>query len=368
MAYVPLTTPRAGERPRGAGRPRGESRPSVVVLRALGLGGLLTGIPALRGLRDAYPEADITLAAPAVLAPVAALSGAVDGVADTAPLQPLPRSLDHADLAVDLHGRGPESTRLLLAARPRRLIAFAHPSLLATRGLPHWTPDEHEVNRWCRLLAECGVPADPGRLDLPHPAEESPAPGVVIVHPGGAAPARRWPAVRWGAVARRLREDGWPVVVTGTPAERGLADEVAALAGLPGYRVLAGRTSLTALAALVADAALVLSGDTGIAHLAAAYTRPAVTLAGPVPPRLWGPPPRPWHVTLWAGHRGDPHGARPDPGLLQLTVGDTLGAAYRMLAAASPPPPAGVPGNGRQADGTSPMPESPDGEPRERIP
>jgi ADP-heptose:LPS heptosyltransferase len=326
----------------------------VVVLRALGLGDLLTGIPALRGLRDAYPEADITLAAPSVLAPVAALSGAVDGVADTAPLQPLPRSLDHADLAVDLHGRGPESTRLLLAARPRRLIAFSHPSLPATSGLPRWTPDEHEVSRWCRLLAECEIPADPGRLDLPHPAEESPAPGAAIIHPGAAAPARRWPAVRWSAVARRLHEDGWPVVVTGSPAERGLAEEVAALAGLPDHRVLAGRTRLTALAALVADAALVLSGDTGMAHLAAAYTRPAVTLAGPVPPRLWGPPARPWHVTLWAGHRGDPHGTRPDPGLLQLTVDDTLGAAYRVLAAASPPPPARVARRGQLPDGTSP--------------
>src|SRR6185437_8179267 len=322
MVYVPWPAPPAGEDgPHDRDEPCGEGRMSVVVLRALGLGDLLTGVPALRGLRDAYPGADITLAAPSVLAPVAALSGAVDGVADTGPLQPLPRALYHADLAVDLHGRGPESTRLLLAGRPRRLIAFAHPSLPATSGLPHWTPDEHEVSRWCRLLAECGIPADPRQLGLPPPAEESPAPGVVIVHPGAAAPARRWPAPRWAAVARKLSEDGWPVVVTGARAERELAEKVAARAGLPGYRVLAGRTSLTTLAALCAEAALVLSGDTGIAHLAAAYSRPAVTLAGPVPPRLWGPPARPWHAILWAGRTGDPHGDRPDPGLLELSVG-----------------------------------------------
>jgi hypothetical protein len=57
-------------------------------------------------------------------------------------------------------------------------------------------------------------------------------------------------------------------------------------------------------------------------------------------------------VTLWAGHRGDPHGTRPDPGLLELTVDDTLGAAYRVLAAS--PPPARLPGRGQLPDGTSP--------------
>lgn len=306
-------------------------RLSIVVLRALGLGDLLTAVPALRALRDAYPGADITLAAPSALTPIAALSGAVDGVADTAPLRPLHPALHGADLAVNLHGRGPDSTRLLLASRPRRLIALAHPDLPATRGLPRWTADEHEVARWCRLLAECGIPADPGRLELPRPAVGSPVPGAVIVHPGASSAARRWPARRWAAVARRLGDDGLPVVVTGSRDERALAEEVAALARLPDGSVLAGRTSLGGLAALTASAALVLSGDTGVAHLAAAYARPAVTLAGPVPPWLWGPPPRPWHAVLWAGRRGDPHGGEPDPGLLQLTVADVLAAARAVL-------------------------------------
>jgi ADP-heptose:LPS heptosyltransferase len=308
----------------------------VVVLRALGLGDLLTAIPALRALRDAHPEADITLAAPAALAPIAALSGAVDAVADTAPLRPPSPALHGAGLAVNLHGRGPQSTRLLLATRPRRLIAFAHADLAATRGLPRWTPDEHEVTRWCRLLAECGIPADadPGRLGLPRPAIPSPAPGAVIVHPGASSAARRWPAGRWAAVARRLAGDGLPVVVTGSRAERGLAARVTELAGLPPGRAnLAGRTDLAGLAALTASAALVLSGDTGMAHLAAAYSRPAVTLAGPVPPRLWGPPPRPWHAVLWTGRRGDPHGGEPDPGLLELTVADVAAAARAVLGA-----------------------------------
>lgn len=313
---------------------------NIVVLRALGLGDLLTGVPALRALRAAYPAADITLAAPSVLAPLAELSEAVDGVADfdwtRAPTaRPLPRALHGADLAVDLHGRGPDSTRLLLATRPERFIGFTHPDVPATEGLPRWRAEEHEVRRWCRLLAESGIPADPGpdRLLLRRPATAPPAAGAVIVHPGAGAPARRWPPERWAVVARRLAGDGWPVVVTGSHPERELAERVAAEAGLPPGCVLAGRTGLSALAALTADAALVLSGDTGMAHLAAAYRRPAVTLAGPVPPRLWGPPPRPWHAVLWAGRPGDPHGPEPDPGLVELTVRDVLAAVRRVLRA-----------------------------------
>lgn len=307
----------------------------IVVLRALGLGDLLTAVPALRALRDRYPEAVITLAAPAALAPVAGLADAVDEVADTAPLTPLAPALHHADLAVNLHGRGPESTRLLLGTAPRRLITFASASLPATARSPRWRADEHEVSRWCRLLAESGIPADPGRLVLRRPEEPSPAPGAVVIHPGAGAPARCWPASRWAAVARAIRADGRAVVVTGSDDEAALASRVASEAGLPPGAVLAGRTGLSALAALAASASLILSGDTGMAHLAAAYRRPAVTLAGPVSPSLWGPPPRPWHQILWApgpGGPGDPHGPEPDPRLLALTPADVLPAARQVCS------------------------------------
>lgn len=313
-------------------------RQNVVVLRALGLGDLLTAVPALRGLRAWRPDARITLAAPSALTPIAALTGAVDGVADAAPLRPLPRALHGADVAVNLHGCGPESIRLLIATRPRQLISFAHDALPATWGLPRWIADEHEVTRWCRLLTESGMRVDPSALGLRHPATPPPVRGALIVHPGASSGARRWPPRRWAAVIRELLPEGLPVVVTGTLGERALAEQVAALAALPADSVLAGRTDLNALAALTASASLVVSGDTGMAHLAAAYARPAVTLAGPVPPRLWGPPPRPWHGVLWAGRYGDPHAAAADPGLLRISVDGVIVAARRVLAAGASNP------------------------------
>lgn len=305
------------------------------MLRALGLGDLLTAVPALRGLAAAFPHHRRVLATPAALAPLVRLTAAVHEVVDTDPLGPLDDSLAGADVAVNLHGRGPASHRLLLDTAPRRLIAFAHPDVPESAGGPPWYATEHEVLRWCRLLQASGVPADPTRLDLPAPPGTPPpgAEGATVIHPGAASASRRWPTERWAAVARHETGRGRAVVVTGGPAERHLAAEVAGLAGLPASAVLAGTTDVLGLASVVAAAGSVVCGDTGVAHLATAMGTPSVVLFGPVPPSQWGPPPdNRRHVALWAGQFGDPHGTEPDPGLLRITVDEVCTA----LAQAEP--------------------------------
>ena len=302
--------------------------PLLLVYRALGLGDLLCGVPALRGLRDAHPGHRVVLAAPRALSPLARLSGAVDEVRDTRPLA-VPDAAG-ADLAVNLHGRGPESHRAVLAAGPRRLVAFACAEVPESLPGPAWRPHEHEVHRWCRLLAESGIPADPARIDLPAPPWPAPEParGATLIHPGAASPARRWPAARWAAVARAERDAGRRVAVTGSASERPMAEAIARDAALPPGAVLAGRTDLRALAAAVAAAACVLSGDTGVAHLATALGTRSVVLFGPTPPAEWGPPAdRPQHVALHHGGCGDPHADAPDPALLAITVEEVLAAA-----------------------------------------
>lgn len=310
-------------------------RPLLVALRPLGLGDLLTGVPALRALRVAFPSHRIVLAAPSALRRLALLSGAVDDVHDTLPLRPLDERLRGADVAVDLHGRGPESHRLLLASRPRRLVAFANEQVPESAGIPQWRADEHEVGRWCRLLSESGIPADLDdiQLELPHALFPPQERGVTIVHPGAASAARRWPPERFAAVARAELRQGGRVVVTGGGGEVEIARAVAAAAGLDHSAALAGRTDLLGLAALVASARRVICGDTGIAHLATAFGTPSVVLFGPTAPHHWGPPvDSPLHRSLWAGSVGDPHGAAPDPGLLSIDVEHVV-AALRELDA-----------------------------------
>lgn len=312
-----------------------DAAPTVLVLRALGLGDLLCGIPALRALRRAFPQHRLVLAAPAWQAQLAAGAG-VDEVVDTAPLAVLDASIRHADVAVNLHGRGPQSTRLLAATGPGRLVAFAHAELGdVTIDRPVvWQPHEHEVHRWCRLLEASGIPADPTDLRLPRPPLPRPTePGPVVVHPGAAAPGRRWPAERFGAVVGELVGRGQRVVLTGNAGERRLCERVVAAAGSVdrhAIHVSAGETDLMELAAAIADASLVVANDTGVAHLATAYGTPSVVLFGPTPPSEWGPPPSGRHVPLWAGRRGDPHAVELDPGLAEISVADVLAAAEEV--------------------------------------
>ncbi len=318
----PVTVPVNGS----AGAPH---RPRVLALRALGLGDLLAGVPALRALRREFGRHEIVLAAPRELEPLVRLCGAVDTLLPaSAPGRAVPEEIAWRgappDVAVDLHGRGPESMRPLERLGPRRLLAFAAPD-----G-PEWRAEEHERDRWCRLLSWYGVPADPRDLGLPRPAAVSPAPGAVVLHPGAGSPARCWPVERYAAVAAELRRSGRRVVVTGGPLEHDLTARLAKLAGLPDTDVL-GAPPLERLAALVADASAVVSGDTGIAHLAVAQGTPSVTLFGPVPPRLWGPPDLPRHRALWhPGPPGNPHGRVPDPLLLRIRPEEVLAALSRL--------------------------------------
>jgi ADP-heptose:LPS heptosyltransferase len=310
--------------------------PSILILRALGLGDFLTGVPAYRAVRRTFPGHRLVLAAPEVLAPLVPLTRAVGQLLPTGELQPVRWAGPEPDIAIDLHGRGRASHQLVAALRPRRLIVFGGEHAGGFTG-PVWRPGEHEVTRWCRLCQESGIPADPGDLLLAPPRQVTPA--FTLLHPGAAAPARRWPAARFAAVGRRLAAGGHAVRITGSAAERGLASRVARLAGLPGEHVLAGETSLDALAALTASARLVIAGDTGLSHLASAYARPSVTLFGPVPPSEWGPPRHPRHQVLWAGapgYRGDPHAARADPALCAITVNAVCEAAELALRAPEP--------------------------------
>jgi ADP-heptose:LPS heptosyltransferase len=304
-------------------------RPTVVVLRPLGLGDLLTGVPALRAIRAAVPGHRLVLATTAALEPLARLIDAVDEVLPARELEPLDWTGPSPELAVDLHGKGPASHGIVAGLHPQRLLTFDSPGYPG----PAWYADEHEVRRWCRLVAEgLGAPADPDALDLDVPPVPPPVTRAALVHPGAAFPGRRWPADRFAAVARHLAVTGHDVRITGGPAETGLARSVAAAAGLGEDAVLAGRTSALELAALVAAARVVVSGDTGVAHLATAYRRPSVVLFGPVSPALWGPPPRPQHVVLWHGNgTGDPWGAELDPALARITVDEVTEALDTLL-------------------------------------
>ena len=329
----------------------------VVVLRALpGLGDLLCTVPALRALRAALPAAHVAvIGLPAADLLRERLGHLVDEVLPfpgfpglpEAPLDPARTVafLDEAqrrrfDLALQLQGDG-RVTNLLVALLGSRLTAGFHPPA-------GWAPDPdrslpyparaHEVRRPLALLAHLGIPPAGEGLELPLADDDAAqadvaldglAPGAyAVLHPGATEPARRWPPARFAAVADGLAERGLVPVLTGTAAERPIVDAVGEAVRAPTVD-LAGRTSLGALAAIVRDARLVVTNDTGMSHLAAAVGAPSVVVFLASDPARWAPLDAVRHRAL--GWPRSPPGPDGKVRLEPVAVADVLAAGDGLL-------------------------------------
>jgi len=316
--------------------PEPDGTPEFLALRALKLGDLLVAVPALHAIRRERPDHRLVLAVPGWLEPIADLVGGLDVLWPTPGLDhPLGIEPGRIDTAMNLHGNGPESRGVLEQLRPRVLLGHASPGWDG----PEWEDHVLERHRWARLATAHGMPADQEDIAIDRPAQASPAPGAVVVHVGAFYGSRHWPVDRFAAVVEAFRADGHRVVLTGSAKERDRALEVAALAGWGAddvdRDVLAGRIDLAEMAATVADAALVVSVDTGAAHLASAYGTPSVVLFGPAPPEEWGPPVDGPHVVLTHPELrvGDTFGTECDPALLAVQVADVVAAGREVVRA-----------------------------------
>ena len=274
------------------------------------LGDTVMAVPAVRALREAFPEARVLLAGPwaTVLAhqnlaeamvtyPRAwsARLAAADAVRrfgpDTAVV--LPNSLESA-LAAWYWGA---DRRVGFDAGGRALLLTAAPAL------PE--PRRHQVDEYAMLVEACGaVVADRApRLTAP-PADgaeraevralladvglrHDPGRRLVAVHLGAAyGPAKLWPLPRVEEFCRLMDGEGVDIVLVGAPSDAAAA---AAVTASGTARSLVGRDRPSLLGALLTEIEVLVSGDTGVAHLAAALGTPAVTLFGPTDPALSAP-------------------------------------------------------------------------------
>jgi ADP-heptose:LPS heptosyltransferase len=108
------------------------------------------------------------------------------------------------------------------------------------------------------------------------------------VHPGASDAARRWSPEHFAVTADYFARDGYRVVLTGSAGEASVTADVARRMRY-GALDLAGCTSLGAMAALLGDAAIVVSNDTGVSHLAAALRAPSVIVFLASDPLRWAP-------------------------------------------------------------------------------
>jgi ADP-heptose:LPS heptosyltransferase len=201
--------------------------------------------------------------------------------------------------------------------------------------------DQPEPERMLAVAEAAGYPLPPdddGRLHVRLPAPPPEPVADVVVHPGAAVGARRWPAGHAAEAVRRLAGEGWRVAVTGGPGERELTAQVAGEHALD----LGGRTSMAELAAVLAGASAIVVGNTAAAHLAAAVGTPVVSLFAPVVPAVRWRPYRVPQVLLGdqdAPCRGTRARECPVPGhpcLASVRPDDVVAAVRRLTGPSAP--------------------------------
>jgi heptosyltransferase I len=336
----------------------------ALIVRLGSLGDVVHAIPAAAALREAFPLARIDWVTHPSYLPLLELVPAVDnriGI-DTRQLVPsgngndgrpydvltVLRILRRAayDVVLDLQGliKSAALARLVGASRtigfPREHLREPLARLFYTEAADPGAAS-HVIHKNLGLLGVLGVSHPPVAFPLRIPpsaaADEvalAHARGFALINPGAAWPNKRWPAARFGALAQALRErHGLSSVVLWGPGEEPLAREVVAGAG--GAATLAPATTIADLFAIAREARVMISGDTGPLHIAAAVGTPVVALFGPTRADRNGP----WNtgdLSISRVHQCEclyqRTCRRPIPCIDDIAIGEVLHAVEQRLA------------------------------------
>lgn len=306
----------------------------ILCVRLDNMGDVLMSTPAMQALKDAVPGRHLTLLTSGSGAALADHLPMVDSVLSwEAPwvkgrgtgssVLPLAQRLQEGafDAAVifTVYSQSPLPAAMLctMAGIPLRL---AHCRENPYQLLSDWVPESephgqvrHEVQRQLDLVATVGAMAADTRMRFrvqPHDRravvrrltalrDGVAATRCVVMHVGATAASRRWPADRFAQVARELAsDDDALVLLTGSASEVEDVQQVCAAAGHPAVVSVAGDLTLGQLGALIDEADLLVSNNSGPVHLAAALGTPVVDLYA-----LTNPQHTPWqvpHRTLYA--------------------------------------------------------------------
>lgn len=300
---------------------------TILCVRLDSMGDVLMCTPAMRALRLARPGRTLTLLSSAsgtALAPCledvdSAIAYAAPWIKAGAPHPPSADSDFIGQLAERRFDAAVVFTSFSQSALPAALMCYmagiplrlGHCRENPYRMLSHWVADgepgtriRHEVQRQLDLVASIGCRTDETRMRFAVRADDLAAVrgmlearGIgrgrpwILMHPGASAASRRYPPERWadviGALARRT---GCPIVLTGEAHEAALIDGIRAGCGVATCS-LAGQLGLGQLGAAIRLATVVVSNNTGPAHIAAALGTPLATLYA-----LTNPQHTPWQV------------------------------------------------------------------------
>jgi heptosyltransferase I len=290
----------------------------ILIVRLGALGDIVHAIPAAAALRAALPEAQIDWMVEAKHRPILDLVTVIDRIVplDAPTLAAWADVVRRArqvayDIAFDFQGLM-KSAVLARASGATRVAGFsiwhlrekaARPFYSETDGgrngtdtAPDPEPEPHVIHKNLRLLRVAGVHTT--RVEFPLAPVTSPALAAVrsamgdapfaLINPGAAWPNKRWPAERFGELSAFLRDvRGLRSIVLWGPGEETLAQAV--VEASTDAASLAPPTEIADLVELSRAADLMVSGDTGPVHIAAAVGTPIVAIYGPTDPARNGP-------------------------------------------------------------------------------
>jgi lipopolysaccharide heptosyltransferase I len=282
---------------------------NILIVRLGSLGDVVHAIPAAAAVRAAMPDARIDWLVDVKHREIVDLVTVVDrvvplagrGVAAWTDAVRRARQVAY-DIAFDFQGLM-KSAVLARASGAARVAGFSIWHLREKSARPFYSdtdrdgqPEPHVIFKNLGLLRVAGI--DTTRVEFPLARVETSvvtdvrraigAGEFVLINPGAGWPNKRWPPDRYGEVAAFLRDvRGLHSVVLWGPGEESLAQAVANSSS--GAAVLAPPSQIADLLELARSAALVVSGDTGPLHLAAAVGTPAVAIFGPTDPQRNGP-------------------------------------------------------------------------------
>jgi lipopolysaccharide heptosyltransferase II len=291
-----------------------ERAENVLCVRLDALGDVLMTTPAFRALKQSRPGRRLTLLTSSAASALPPLLPDLDDclVYDPPWMKATPPRDSRADFEMvellrqrrfdaavifTVFSQNPLPAALLcfLADIPRRVAhCRENPYQLLTEWVPEPEPEQfirHEVRRQLDLVASVGCHTADERLSLRVPIEAmrrvrallheiglSDGDGWILLHPGASASSRRYPPQHFAAAAEMLaRDHDLRLVFSGSDGERELIESIRAAVDAPSHS-LAGRLNLAELAALIARAPVLITNNTGPAHIAAAVGTPIVDL------------------------------------------------------------------------------------------
>ncbi|MEA3211526.1 MAG: heptosyltransferase [Chthoniobacter sp.] len=287
----------------------------ILALQLKRIGDLVLTTPALRMLRAAWPEAHLALGVNAGCAPLLGAIAPINAALVFGPgrgFAPWQQVLTGPwDLCLDFTGNDRSALATALSrAKQRTTFAWLRRNRIRALGYRRFVDssvrERHTVDHYCDLSAAVipsGASPEPTAPELRLPVEAQDqatallaAHGIdehafALLHPGTARPEKFWLAERWAQVAAELRErHGLAAVLTGGSEAIELAHAAGIATAAPaGSANLAGKMDLLTLAALAERARIVISCDTAMVHLAAAFRTPQIALFGPTNPFHWRP-------------------------------------------------------------------------------